>query len=1441
MAQYLPDWHQRRWLSAVSVLFFMASQGAHPAAQETFTFTTVAGRPATGSNNGGSDVASLNDPHAIAFASDGSLYIADTANHLLRRVTADGTVTTVAGVPGLPGAGTGVGPAARFNNPRGVTVDAAGVVYVADDSGIRRVGLDGVGSTLTDRHLFYPDAVVTNVVFDGGSGLFATTPYGIWRVNSSTGAPSLLAGTSATAGYVDALGNSARFHGPSAMVVDSDGSLLVSDVVNQRVRRVTADGTVTTLTTLPAASNGAVGAYGLARAADGALLVANTVTHDIYRVDPLGPVTLFAGATDVSGRVDGASASARFRSPRGLAVHPGGDIYVADSGNSAIRRITLAGTVSTAVGREGGPDVIDGPGRTARFNGPRGLAVATGGTVYVADAGNCAIRAIAPGGTTSTLAGATTPGGDACGYLDATGTAARFSAPSSVAIASDGTVYVADTNNHMIRRVSNTGVVTTVAGQSTPGALDGLGTAASFTSPRGLALAANGDLYVADTGNHLIRLITPSGQVTTVAGLAGQTGTTDGTGNQARFSAPTDVGVDLDGNVFVVDSGSRRIRKVASGGVVTTVLAGNNTAPTGLALDGLGNIYVASRGSHQISKVSTDGTSWSLVAPRQIAGYYDGPATQSLFRDPYDLAFDGAGNLYVSDEGNHAIRVGLVSPTAPAFTASPASASVNVGGTATFSVAVSGSLTPALQWQVSANGGTSWSDLSSDAQYSGATSQTLTITGVTTALHNARYRAVASNQSGQTISGSAPLTVRFIAVDRSSLLFRALTHSFNGLPFALTPAQTVTVTFSGSSSSWTASASQGWVDIAGGTGSGDGQFTVLIPSNLALGAQTLTATVTVTPTDHTLPAVTIPVTYEGSTYSAGSTPTFGPIGQVDTPAQHAVGVQGAVALTGWAVDDVGIRSVAVYRNCLQDEPQTNCQSDTAAGTSIVFIGNATVVPGARPDVEVAFPTYPTRRTAGWGMQVLTTMLPRTTGTYAPQGGQGPLTLYVIATDIEGNRVLLSRSHVDSVPTPTMLTLANDALAKPFGTIDVPAEGATVSGAVATFGWALTPDANTVADGTDVVIPPNGSSIVVFVDGLPISTVTYNQCRVGANPTPDGDYCRDDIASIFGHVAPQETGAIRSSNPTRHRNLDAGRGAIGSAVIDTTALTPGLHTLAWSVTDSANRVEGIGSRYFTVINGADTMPEPRAALARATGANAALDTQDVSPTTIRGRSGFDLTTSRVEIFARPDGVRQVTIPQSGRVELHLGAVREAVWLARDQVRPLPAGSHIDASSGLFTWAPGPAFVGTYTLSFLTSDGRVPVEITIVPPAPTRPGDSEIRMHVDSPTHDQSVGSTFTIAGWAFDPQAFTGSGIGAVHVWARPTERAGDVSPVFVGAAALGGTRPDVAAAFGLSSPDAGYSLTARLPLGTYEVTVFAWNVRTQRWEDARTLTVRVRW
>jgi hypothetical protein len=244
-------------------------------------------------------------------------------------------------------------------------------------------------------------------------------------------------------------------------------------------------------------------------------------------------------------------------------------VYVADTANDVIRKITPAGVVTTFAGMAGMTGSADGPSAAARFNGPTGVAIDNTGNVYVADMGNGTIRKITPSGLVTTLAGMA----GATGSSDGMGAAARFDGPKSVATDSAGNVYVADQFNSTIRKITPSGAVTTLAGTAgVLGSSDGTGAAASFRLPIGVVVDGTGNVYLGDNGNGTIRKITPAGVVTTLAGMAGVTGSADGTGAAALFSGPQGVATDSAGNVYVADTGNSTIRKITPAGVVTTIV-----------------------------------------------------------------------------------------------------------------------------------------------------------------------------------------------------------------------------------------------------------------------------------------------------------------------------------------------------------------------------------------------------------------------------------------------------------------------------------------------------------------------------------------------------------------------------------------------------------------------------------------------------------------------------------------------------------------------------------------------------------------------------------------------------------------------------------------------------------------------------------------------------
>jgi len=366
---------------------------------------------------------------------------------------------------------------------------------------------------------------------------------------------------------------------------------------------------------------------------------------------------------------------------------------------------------------------------------------------------------------------------------------------------------------------------------------------------------------------------------------------------------------------------------------------------------------------------------------------------------------------------------------------------------------------------------------------------------------------------------AAPPALR---VSPYALRFGAVTSG--GVATITTPAQRVDVTALTAPVSWSVSATEAWLRVTAGAGTGTGAFTVsLEPQALPKGATSPVRGTLRIETAGTVARSHV-MDVEVSLYPEGT--SSGPFGFLDTPADGAA-VSGAVAVTGWAVDDVDV-DVAIYRDPVPGDPPA-----ALSPNGKVFVGSVTFVPGARPDVERVLAGYPQLHRAGWGYMLLTNALPDLTASQSV-GGNGTFVIHAYAGDAEGNTTLLGSATI---------TADNAGATKPFGTIDVPGQGQSVTGTVAVFGWALTP--------SPAAIPADGSTIGLVVDGQAVGHPVYGQYRA-------------DIAALFPGYA--------NSN-----------GAVGYSFLDTTLLANGMHTIAWTVTDDQGRTEGIGSRFFRVQN------------------------------------------------------------------------------------------------------------------------------------------------------------------------------------------------------------------------------------------------------------------
>ena len=502
------------------------------------TVATYAGSGTAGDTDGNASSAQFNRPQSVALNPDGNLYVADTSNHKIRIIYANRTVGTYAG-NGSQGSVDGDASSAQFNGPRGLALDSNGNLYVSD-SGNNQIRI-----------------IYTNGTVDTIAG-------------------------NRTAGDTDGIASSAQFYTPIGLALDSNGNLYVSDSSNNRIRKITPPPVVTLQITTYAGTgvwglrNGdALNAtfyapFGIDVAPNGDLYVtdySNATIRIIY--NNTKTVATYAG-NETPGYLDGNISSAQFKNPRGIALAPNGDLYVADILDRRIRIIYVNGTVATYAGN-GSYGRVDGNASNATFSSPVGLALnSKNGDLYVAEIDTDVIRIIYKNKTVDTYAGS-----GAQGFKNGDALNAQFSNPNDLALAPNGDLYVADHGNRVVRVIYANGTVATYAGNGQAGYHNGDALSAKFRAPFGLALAPNGDLYVADLQARLIRIIYANGTVDRIAGT-GETKSVDGDLLDSSFRGPAHLALADNGDLYIVDMFNGLIRKISSDAPPIIILSGAN-------------------------------------------------------------------------------------------------------------------------------------------------------------------------------------------------------------------------------------------------------------------------------------------------------------------------------------------------------------------------------------------------------------------------------------------------------------------------------------------------------------------------------------------------------------------------------------------------------------------------------------------------------------------------------------------------------------------------------------------------------------------------------------------------------------------------------------------------------------------------------------------------
>ena len=656
---------------------------------------TVAGSSRIG-DGGPALAAQFSNIQGIAIDRLGNLYLSDTDNHRVRKVSG-GTVTTIAGtgVAGFSGDGKSA-VNAQLNFPYGLALDSAGNVYVADlgNQRVRRISPDGVITTVagTGRKASSPDGAAPtdtsllsprNVAVDAAGNLYIAEFEG-HRVRKLTpdGKLSTVAGTGVAGWSGDgSRAPAAQIDYPAGMAFDRAGALYVADSGNNAVRKLYADGTIGTVL----GRNPGTPLYNpLAVAVDpaGTLYVGDS-TFMVRAFTTAGKWIGYAGTGVPSFSGDGGSAaSAALNSVNDLAADLNGNLFIADG--VRLRRVDPVGNIVTVAGDGYVHSVGDGgPATMAQLYQPSAPTLDSAGNLFIADSGTERVRQVIRDGTVTTLAGT---GAAARGAADGSPAGSvALNTPMGVAMDSSGNVLVADTYNHRVVMVTPARAIRTVAGTGTSGASpDGTGPlVAQLRAPRAVCADRTGNLYIVDTSNHRVLRLAPGGTLQTAAGNGsrGSAGD-DGAARFAQLDTPSACATDSAGNLFIADTANHAIRKVNPAGMISTVvgtgIAGSSWeeavateaslyAPRGVVVDDMGDIFIADTGNHRIRQVTPDGRIHT-IAGSGAAGFSgdDGAAAGALLNGPQGLFLDGAGDLYFADTGNNRIRRLVPDPVAPA-------------------------------------------------------------------------------------------------------------------------------------------------------------------------------------------------------------------------------------------------------------------------------------------------------------------------------------------------------------------------------------------------------------------------------------------------------------------------------------------------------------------------------------------------------------------------------------------------------------------------------------------------------------------------------------------------------------------------------------------------------------------------------------------------------
>ena len=670
------------------------------------TLTRVAGtgKPGYSGDSGPATEAQLNVPKGVAMDAGGTLYIADSGNNAVRKVTPDGVIST---------ATTSVAGVAVLNAPAGVAVDRVGNLYISEKCRVSEVMAGGAWSV----------AVAGN----GSCGF------------SGDGDPA----------------PAAQLNGPTGLVVDATGRVFIADTGNNAIRMVSA-GNITTVAGIggsagydgdggPAVRARLNVPTGVALDAAGNLYIsasASNVIREVRIAD--GSIVTVAGNGRQGFAGDGGpAASAQLWAPWGVAVDPAGDVFIGDYYNYRVRKIGTDGNISTLAGNGlNGYPGDGGPATASQLAQPKAVAVDSAGNLYIADTFGNTVRKVTPDGTVTRLAGTGLRGYSGDG---GPATAAQLNRPRGIAVDSTGNVYISDTDNQRVREVTTDGKINTFAGVGVAG-FSGDGAApnlAGLSSPSGLTVDSSGNLFIADLANNVVREVS-GGIILTIAGAFNPGYFGDGNAaTRALLNSPSNLALDSAGNLYIADYFNHAIRKVTLATKIISTVAGNGIQgysgdaaaatsaklflPWGVAVDSSGNIFIGDSGNNVIREVASSGNITTVAGNFASGPGYTGdggPATSAQLNGASSLVVSSSGNVYVADTNNNVIRLltpagshALLSVTAthsgffqPGQTGAAYSVVVsNATGAGATSGAVTVTATASAGFTVGSMSGTGWS------------------------------------------------------------------------------------------------------------------------------------------------------------------------------------------------------------------------------------------------------------------------------------------------------------------------------------------------------------------------------------------------------------------------------------------------------------------------------------------------------------------------------------------------------------------------------------------------------------------------------------------------------------------------------------------------------------------------------------------------------------